>query len=82
VGPYVSLAENIHRNRGTDDPVATALEGWWASPGHRANMLSADFDQTGIGVAVDRDGIFYLTQVFVQRPAVGAKAAAESQPDP
>ena len=81
-GPFLSLAENIHRNRGTADPVGTAVAGWAASPGHRKNMLNADFDETGIGVAADDQGVFYLTQVFVERPAEGRNKDQTSAREP
>ena len=34
-----------------------------ASPGHRSNLLSPEFDESGIGVAINEDGAIYFTQV-------------------
>ena len=42
------------------------LKGWLDSPEHRANMLSPDFVETGVGVARSSDGSIYVTQDFVR----------------
>ena len=62
---YGRVGENVHRSQGMDDPVATAVDAWLNSRGHRELMLATDFDRTGIGVAVDGEGMYYFTQVFV-----------------
>jgi hypothetical protein len=36
------------------------------SPPHRTNLLSADYDETGVGVA-GREGLWYATQEFGRR---------------
>lgn len=61
---YAMAGENIAWNMGYADPVATAVEGWMNSPGHRANILRAEFTHTGIGIAVTADHTYYFTQVF------------------
>jgi uncharacterized protein YkwD len=43
-----------------------ALKGWLDSPEHRANLLSPDFVETGIGIARANDGLTYVTQDFVR----------------
>lgn len=43
---------------------AEALNSWMNSPGHRANILNADFKEIGIGLAPHAGGGFYFTQVF------------------
>jgi uncharacterized protein YkwD len=40
------------------------VDGWKNSPGHRANMLGP-YKYIGIGVASDKSGVLYYTQVFV-----------------
>jgi uncharacterized protein YkwD len=62
---YRRVGENVHRSQGMDDPVATAVDAWLKSPGHRELLLSAEFDRTGVGIAVDGEGMYYFTQVFV-----------------
>lgn len=61
------LAENIAYNQGFDDPGGFAVERWMRSPGHRANILSAEFQQSAVGVFVATDGTVYLTQEFIAR---------------
>jgi uncharacterized protein YkwD len=63
---YKRVGENIHRSRGTDDPVATAISGWLDSPGHRGLLLSPEFSESAVGVAVAGDGTVYFTQLFLE----------------
>lgn len=62
-----AIGENIAFNRGYDDPVGLAVQKWLESPSHRQNMLNKTWIETGIGVAVSRDGSYYFTQVFILR---------------
>ncbi|NJO76445.1 MAG: CAP domain-containing protein [Leptolyngbyaceae cyanobacterium RM1_406_9] len=64
--PYRTVAENLAFNQGFSDPVTQAVKGWIDSPGHHAN-IKGDFDMTGIGVAKNEQGEYYLTQLFVKR---------------
>ncbi len=61
---YSMAGENIAWNRGFADPVAVAVDGWMDSPGHRANILRAEYSHTGIGIAVNSQNAYYFTQVF------------------
>jgi uncharacterized protein YkwD len=63
-----ALAENIYRARGVRDPVGGAVESWMNSRGHRENILTERFRQTGVGVAVDEEGQVYVTQLFLDPP--------------
>lgn len=47
---------------GYNSPKAV-MEGWMNSPGHRANILNADFDSVGVGV-ISQNGVLYWTQIF------------------
>lgn len=67
VGKWRSIGENIAFNRGYQDPVALTVQLWLDSPAHRRNMLSADWKESAIGVAVTEDGAYYFTQVFLVR---------------
>lgn len=58
------IGENIAANQNAKNPVATALECWLNSEGHRRNLLSRDWSRSGIGVAVSPEGKYYFTQVF------------------
>jgi len=61
-----SFAENVAYSHKYDDPVQIAVDGWMKSPGHKKNILG-DFEETGVGVAVDKEGKFYITQLFAKR---------------
>ncbi len=61
---YQSAAENVAFNQGYDDPVAEAIRGWIKSPGHLKN-LKGNYNLTGIGVATNKEGQVYLTQIFI-----------------
>lgn len=79
-GPYGYIGENIFvqtRNvlgfapkTQSFDPDAfakVAVEQWMASPEHRDNILSADYDSTGVGVVTMGEHT-YATQVFRGAP--------------
>ncbi len=61
---YNIAGENIAWNN-FPDAVATAVEGWMDSQGHRENILRESFTHTGMGVATDGEGAFFFTQVFI-----------------
>ncbi|RJR38525.1 MAG: CAP domain-containing protein [Desulfobacteraceae bacterium] len=61
-----SIAENVGANMGQADPEKNAVESWIESPGHLKN-IEGDFELTGIGVAENRKGMHYFTQIFVKR---------------
>ena len=61
--PTRAAGENIaagYRN------VGSALAGWMASDGHRANILSHDYVEIGTGVATSSEGRVYYAQVVGQ----------------
>lgn len=64
---YRVIAENIAYNQGFEDPGAFAVERWTASPGHRANLLSTEFQSSAVGTFVASDGRVFLTQLFILR---------------
>jgi len=51
------------------------VSGWMASPGHRRNILNAEYDEAGVGVARVND-YFIITQVFIKRADCGYKDGA------
>lgn len=61
-----SFAENVAYSHNYDDPVAIAVDGWMKSQGHKENILG-DFEETGVGIAFDKEGKFYITQLFAKR---------------
>ena len=62
---FRSIAENLHKSKGYDDPVPNALSGWMDSRGHRENILGAEYTHSAVGVAVSEDGYVYFTQLFL-----------------
>jgi uncharacterized protein YkwD len=63
-----ALGENVYMDRDADRAklAQRAVQRWLHSPEHRANMLSPEFDMTGIGVARAADGTAYVTQDFAK----------------
>lgn len=61
-----SFAENVAYSQNYEDPVKIAVDGWMKSPGHKKNILG-DFEETGIGVSINKEGKFYITQLFAKR---------------
>lgn len=59
------IGENVGRSFGRRDNALVMLSIWMESGPHRRNILSRDFDQTGIGTATADDGTLYATQVFM-----------------
>jgi uncharacterized protein YkwD len=47
-----------------------AVTGWMNSPGHRANILNAEYDEAGMGVA-EINGYYIITQVFIKHADCG-----------
>ena len=64
---FRAAGENIARNKGFSNPATRAVDGWVNSPGHLANMLDTRFTETGVGIAVDSEGTFYFTQIFLSK---------------
>lgn len=61
-GEYGPIAENVVEG----DNATEAVELWWTSEGHKANMLG-DYNLTGIGAAKSKSGIWLCTQIFIKR---------------
>ena len=60
---YSAAGENIAYGQPTASAVVTA---WMNSPGHRANILSKNFTQLGVGYAKSGNGTAYWTQMFIR----------------
>ncbi len=67
LGKWRAIGENIAFNRGYQDPIAKAVEGWLDSPTHMRNLMDDKWKESAIGVAVAEDGSYYFTQVFLVR---------------
>lgn len=62
---WTRAAENLASMtaRPADVPAGT-VRMWLESDGHRANMLEPDYTHTGVGVAMDARGVWYITQLY------------------
>lgn len=60
---FTAAGENIAYGQRTPQEVMTA---WMNSSGHRANILSANYTQIGVGVAKASNGTLYWTQMFIR----------------
>lgn len=58
---YWSVGENIACGQKTPEKV---MNDWMNSPGHRSNILDADFSKIGVGIAKNANGRLYWTQLF------------------
>lgn len=61
---FRAAGENIAQGQATPQVVVTA---WMNSPGHRANILSTNFTEIGVGYAAGGPGRHYWTQMFIRR---------------
>ena len=62
IGAARKSAENVALGSRTANEVVT---GWLNSPGHRKN-IEGDFNLTGIGIARNKKGVLYYTQLFIK----------------
>lgn len=60
---FSSAGENIAYGQKTPAQVMTA---WMNSPGHRANILSPSYTEIGVGLARNKNGVPYWTQMFIK----------------
>jgi uncharacterized protein YkwD len=58
---YRSSGENVAEGYTSG---AALMAGWMTSPPHRANILSARYTETGVGMARSKSGRVYTVQVF------------------
>jgi len=62
---YRMVGENIFGSYNMDDPAGAAVNKWMQSPGHRKNILTPEFTQTGVGIW--KEGSRYrFVQVFLK----------------
>ena len=64
---WMAIGENIAFMKGYDDPASMAVEKWMQSASHKKNILSGQWRDSAIGVAVADDGSIYFTQVFIAK---------------
>jgi uncharacterized protein YkwD len=74
---YGRIAENVGYQLNRPDTVASMMDGWKTSPGHRRNMLLSDVTDIGVGAAHGKSGRWYFVQLF-GRPLDTASASRTS----
>jgi uncharacterized protein YkwD len=57
-----AVGENVAYGYRTADEM---VQGWMASPGHRANILNSTFSHLGVGAGANSAGRWYGVQVFL-----------------
>lgn len=67
LGTWRMIGENIAYMRGYENPAALAVEKWMESTAHRKNLLGPNWRESAVGVAITKDGTYYMTQVFLWR---------------
>ena len=60
---FSAAAENIAQGQRTAQEVVNS---WMNSPGHKANILSRNTTQIGVGAAKSANGTLYWTQMFIK----------------
>jgi uncharacterized protein YkwD len=61
--------------RGPREMAAVTVDGWMKSPGHRKNILTAELDREGIGVGISKEGLIYMTEVFIRSGAANVSTS-------
>src|SRR5205823_764749 len=65
---YMNIGENVAYNYGYENPAWQLFDGWMKSEPHYRNIMTRDFVEIGVGVAISPSGRYYACQVF-GRPA-------------
>jgi len=60
---FSSAGENIAMGQRT---AAEVMNSWMNSPGHKANILNPSYTEIGVGLAKDKNGNCYWTQMFIK----------------
>lgn len=60
---FSAAGENIAYGQRTP---ADVMRDWMNSPGHRNNIMSRSFTEIGVGLAKNKNGVCYWTQMFIK----------------
>lgn len=63
---FLLAAENLAWVRNGNLVTSEVIEAWLKSKDHKVNLLDAKFTETGIGIASNNKGHYYITQIFLQ----------------
>ena len=67
IDEWQGIGENIAFNKGFANPTSLAVERWMLSAGHKLNLLDSRWTESGLGIAVTKDGKYFFTQIFIFR---------------
>jgi len=62
---FSRIGENIYKCTNLPKPAESAVKAWLNSPGHRHNLLTVEYTETGIGVW-KQGKTYYFTQDFIR----------------
>ena len=62
---YLRAGENLAWISGASDPASYIVNEWLGELDHRHN-IEGDFNMSGVGVAKERRGDYYITQIFIK----------------
>lgn len=62
---WQAIGENIAYNKGFENPAEFAVQRWMLSSTHKNNLLDRRWKESGIGVGITEDGMYFFTQVFL-----------------
>lgn len=60
---FTAASENIAYGQRTP---AEVVRDWMNSPGHRSNIMSGSYNEIGVGLAKNKNGVCYWTQMFMR----------------
>lgn len=60
---FTAAGENIAYGQRTP---AEVVRDWMNSPGHRSNIMSGSYNEIGVGLAKNKNGVCYWTQMFMR----------------
>jgi len=60
---FSAEGENIAKGQRTP---AEVMNAWMNSPGHKSNILSRSYTEIGVGLARNKNGVCYWTQMFIK----------------
>lgn len=60
------IGENLSQASGYLDPVPDVVQSWMRNPGHRANILTTEFEYATVGVWI-KDKTFFFTEIFLAK---------------
>jgi len=60
---FSAAGENIAKGQKTP---AEVMNAWMNSPGHKSNILSRSYTEIGVGLAKNKNGVCYWTQMFIK----------------